>query len=258
MGRMIRIDDEEVEVKEKTIINFVLDESGSMLSRKADVIKGFNEYVRSMKQEREEDRRILFTLTKFHSEMSVPHITVEYLAKDLDEVPLLTRDSYRPDGGTPLYDAIGETVIRLIKELQDEKEKPGVLFVIMTDGEENDSKGEFRDKSKITKIIQDKEAEGWTFVYLGADQNAWQQAGAIGLQMGNVRAFQSQAYGQTFSDLAIQTKAYYSRGSNYTRSFFSDDQTAKDSPPVVATDPLYTTSVGKDTKTKWTADGGDK
>ncbi len=234
MGRMIRIDDEEVEVKEKTIINFVLDESGSMLSRQASVIDGFNKYIRSMRQEREVDRNIFVTLTKFNTDhLGHSQIRVEYLAKDIDEVPLLDKHSYIPSGGTPLYDAIGETVVRLNKELKEEKGKPGVLFVIMTDGEENESK-EWKDKAKITKVIQDKEKDDeWTFVYLGADQNAWAQAGAIGLNAGNVMSFSSGAYGQTFDNLAGQTQAYYRSGSLHTRSFFSGNRTADVQPPIV-------------------------
>jgi hypothetical protein len=223
MTRLIRPADIEAEVREKTIINFLLDETGSMLDRKDDVIKGFNEYIRSMKQERESSRRILFTLTKFNSKKG---IQIEYLAKDIDEVPQLTKTTYMPDAGTPLYDAIGETVSRLTRELQDEKKKTGVLFVIMTDGEENDSK-EFRDKAKITKVIQDKEKEGWTFVYLGADQNAWSQAGAIGMQVGNVMSFQSDHYAQTFAALSNRTSAYYKDGSHYTRSFFEPPDESK-------------------------------
>ena len=224
MTRLIRPADIEAEVREKTVINFLLDESGSMMDRKNDVIKGFNEYVRSMKQEREASRRILITLTKFNS---VSGIQIVYLAKDIDEVPSLTKLTYAPTAGTPLYDAIGETVGRLTKELQDERGKPGVLFVIMTDGEENDSK-EFKDKAKITKVIQDKEKEGWTFIYLGADQNVWAQAGAIGMQMGNVRSFKSDNYVQTFSALANQTSAYYKGGSHYTRSFFEEPESKSD------------------------------
>jgi len=218
MTRLIRPADIEAEVREKTVINFLLDESGSMSIRKDDVIKGFNEYIRSMKQEREASRRILVTLTKFNSTSG---IQIAYLAKDIDEVPSLTKLTYAPTGNTPLYDAIGETAARLGKELQDERGKPGVLFVIMTDGEENDSK-EFREKAKITKVIQDREKEDWTFIYLGADQNAWAQAGAIGMQMGNVRSFKSDNYVQTFSALANQTSAYYKGGSHYTRSFFEE------------------------------------
>ena len=39
MTRLIRPADIEAEVREKTVINFLLDESGSMMDRKNDVIK---------------------------------------------------------------------------------------------------------------------------------------------------------------------------------------------------------------------------
>lgn len=215
MSRMIRLEGENG-VKKSTVINFLLDETGSMLPRKNDVIKGFNDYIHSLRQEKEEGRGILFTLTKFNSSID---IQISYLAKSIEEVPDLTDNSYTPNSGTPLFDAIGETIRQLDKFLKEEKGKPGVLFVIMTDGEENAST-KFN-KDKITKIIRDRENDGWTFVYLGADQNAWSQAGSIGFQAGNVMAFSSGDYNQTFDRLSAVTRTYYRDGSNYTSSFFT-------------------------------------
>lgn len=54
-----------------------------------------------------------------------------------------------------------------------------VLAVVLTDGFENASSEVDRDQ--LRGIISAKEADGWTFIYLGANQDAWGEAGALGL-----------------------------------------------------------------------------
>jgi hypothetical protein len=125
---------------------------------------------------------------------------------------------------TPLLDAIGRGINDLEKCLADMKEddRPSkVVFVVITDGQENASR-EFR-RDQILKMINEKEKQyGWQFVFLSADldaiddamnqgfqpkfslafdknskgtQNAW---GSVSEKISNFRASRSQ--GVTFSD----------------------------------------------------------
>jgi hypothetical protein len=58
-----------------------------------------------------------------------------------------------------------------------------VLFVIMTDGEENSSR-EF-DRQQIMAMIEDRQnAAGYEFLYLGANQDSYQVGGGIGIHGG--------------------------------------------------------------------------
>jgi hypothetical protein len=53
----------------------------------------------------------------------------------------------------------------------DQSERPAhVIVAIVTDGQENASR-EFT-VAKIKKLIEEKQARGWDFVFLGADLNA--------------------------------------------------------------------------------------
>lgn len=162
------------EEKVVTRVNFILDETGSMCSCARETISGFNEYIQTLKKDAKD---ILFSLTKFNSSR------VEVTHKDipLAEVAVLTDQNYRPDNLTPLYDAIGKT----IAELKDIEGK--VLVVVMTDGEENASKEYSRDK--IFALIKEKEKVGWTFLYLGANQDSWANAQQFGFSKGNVTNF---------------------------------------------------------------------
>lgn len=178
-----------------TVLSFILDESGSMASFKDATISGFNEYLNTMKKDKGE---ISFTLTQFTTDA----IRTVISGKPIAGVPELNGETYRPSFGTPLYDAIGQTIATLEKELigKEKKVKNGdlvVLVTIMTDGQENESK-EYNNQ-KIKDLIASKTKEGWVFTYLGANQDAWAVGSSIGVGIGNSMTYdQSQTKG-TFS-----------------------------------------------------------
>ena len=94
--------------------------------------------------------------------------------KEWQDIP--ARD-YRLNGMTPLLDAIGAAVADLDKQVKD-KDRAAVL-VISTDGLENDSKEHTKDS--IRKLLEDRQEQGWLITYLGADHDAFDQAGSLGL-----------------------------------------------------------------------------
>lgn len=195
--------------KKKMHISLVLDETGSMLVVKRLTVDGFNEYVKTLRAEKNAgDMR--FTLTKFNSEkVEIVHDGVK-----LDKVTLLTDESYQPVHLTPLYDAIGQS-IRAI-----EGKKGNVLIVIQTDGQENASK-EFS-REGIFGLIAEKKKKGWTFVFLGADQDAWLAGQQLGLDKGNVMSYDSKDTKKALHRVATATVSYASRGGGQTSDFFAD------------------------------------
>lgn len=193
-----------------TYISFLLDESGSMAGVKADTIKAFNEYVDKLKG----SNNIAFTLTKFSTSP-----TIVYNADDVNLVSL-SDDTYMPDGGTSLYDALGSTVASLQKAVKDKTAK--FLVVVLTDGDENSSK-EFTHDS-IIQLIKAREAEGnWTFVYLSSDLNAWKTAHNLGFAAGNTAVYASTNIVQTMGALSGSTLSYVSSKSAATASFCGDN-----------------------------------
>lgn len=198
--------------KDQVFVNFVLDETGSMEVCRDATISGFNEYIEKLKKDQP---NIKFTLTKFDSN----RIDVVYSAVPIREVDELNRNTYVPGALTPLYDAIAKTIQSMESMEKKAREKP-VLCVLMTDGEENASREYTRDK--ICKLIKKKEKEGWTFAYLGSNQDAWAVGQSIGLHRGNVMNYNTARTGDTFNAMA-QVTSYYadSRGAQ-TTSLYED------------------------------------
>lgn len=197
-----------------TLVSFVLDETGSMESVRDATISGFNEYVESLKKQ---PGKKLLTLTLFNSS----RIQTVYSAKLIGEVPALNRDTYNPDATTPLYDAIAHTISEIEREVAKMKSKPSVLCVIMTDGLENASK-EY-DQQKIFQRIQAKEKEGWTFAYLGANQDAWAVSASIGVPKGNTLNYAADQPKQALGRASLATLDYMRSGSRQSRNLFADD-----------------------------------
>lgn len=211
-GTLSDKDDDEGDDPSHLNVIFLLDESGSMSSCKDQTISGFNEYIQTLQKEK---KKINVSLTKFSS----TNVNIVYSNVPISKVSLLTNDSYSPSGDTPLYDAIGRTV-------NQDKENKKTLFIILTDGEENASKEYHRDD--IVNLIKEQEKTGWSFVYLGADQNAWGHAQHLGiLHSGNVLSYKSMDTHKMYGCLADQTIGYAHSSSLTTKNFFDSRSTKK-------------------------------
>jgi hypothetical protein len=144
---------------------FILDRSGSMDSCRDDTIGGFNSLVNDQKP-----LGGTMTLVQFDHEYLVSYDSVL-----IDKVDHLTTETFQPRGSTALLDAIGKT-LKLYGD------KPVATVVILTDGQENASK-EYT-KAHIKDLIDQKTKDGWTFMYVGANQDAFAEAGSMGISAG--------------------------------------------------------------------------
>jgi len=178
---------------DKTIVSFLLDETGSMDSVRDKTVSGFNEYVATL---RANETPTLLRLMTFNTE----GYTVVYDCEDITSVADLTRESYRPRALTNLYDAIAKLVCDTEDYVKRMSPAPRVMCTIMTDGEENSSSEYTR--AAIFKLITDKEKEGWAFVYLGANQDAWAASESIGIHRRNSANYQADA-----PDVALRSTA---------------------------------------------------
>lgn len=88
-----------------------------------------------------------------------------------------------PRGGTPLLDAVGQLINQTGQHLDSmpEDQRPGrVIFVIGTDGEENSSH-EFTKQQIKDMIAHQRDKYGWDFLFIGADIDAFEEAGGMGI-----------------------------------------------------------------------------
>jgi len=155
-----------------TDLTVVLDRSGSMASCKDDAEGGLNEFIKNQKAHPGD---CLFSLVQFDTEYEFVHRAVP-----IKSVP---RCTLMPRGSTALLDAVGRAIIETGERLRatDEAQRPGLaVFVIVTDGQENSSH-EFT-KQKIKDMIEHQTTHyKWQFTFLGANQDAFAEAAAMGI-----------------------------------------------------------------------------
>lgn len=172
--------------KNKMVVCFILDRSGSMAGRESAVISGFKEYINGLKRAKH-SKNTLFSLVTFDTE----GVDTLYDMSNLSKVKPLTRDDYIPRAGTPLYDTAVDTIEKLAKKVNNDQP---VLVVIMTDGEENSSTK--HDEKCFRDLVKKLEKRGnWTFAYMGANQDTWANAQKYGLSIGNSLSWNSSLKG---------------------------------------------------------------
>ncbi|MBU0973925.1 MAG: hypothetical protein KKC20_25020, partial [Proteobacteria bacterium] len=114
----------------------------------------------------------------------------------IQEVQPLTKEDYRAEGTTALLDAVGRTIDSLLESLIGipKEAYPSVMFVIITDGQENASKDYSLDR--IRKRIEFcKTSELWEFFYLGANVDAFAEASDIGIGKDRTASYHADSKG---------------------------------------------------------------
>jgi hypothetical protein len=160
------MDTKKIKNLEQTEIVVVLDRSGSMSSIGKATVEGFNKF---LDEQKNSDGEAFITLVQFDDryEMNYQGLPVK------DATPLVLGENFIPRGSTALFDAIGKT----IEDLNTDRD---VVFVIITDGEENSSKTYKREA--IMKMIETQTETGWKFLFLAANQDAIKAGGSIGIK----------------------------------------------------------------------------
>ena len=131
-------------------------------------IDGFNSFLETQSQKVGGDQA-LFSLSQFDHKT-----TPCYSNLPGTQVPRLTTETFKPDGSTALYDAIGETIDEIVPQ-----DHETIIIVILTDGEENSSRT--YNATQIKRLISTKTELGWEFVFLGANQDAVLVGGQLGI-----------------------------------------------------------------------------
>lgn len=171
-----------------TELGVVIDRSGSMDKVRDDAIGGFNAFLKSQ-QELPGDANM--TVVLFDT-------TVEtYAVGPVKGVAPLSQESYKPDGWTALYDAVGKTIDDIGKKLANmrEEDRPSkVIIAILTDGAENSSK-KYTQQDVFNKIKVQRDTYNWEFIFLAAGEAAFQEGEAIGMTRSKMAKFTNDAKG---------------------------------------------------------------
>lgn len=161
--------------KNLTEIVFIIDKSGSMAGLEGDTVGGFNSLIE--KQKKQEGTAYISTVLFDNCSK------VLYDRVDVQKIPKMKKADYTPGGCTALLDAVGDAVhhIKNIHKYARAEDVPEhTMFVIITDGEENASNKYTSDT--IKKLIKTQKEEcKWEFLFLGANIDAVEVAGNIGI-----------------------------------------------------------------------------
>lgn len=200
-----------------TYITFVMDETGSMDSLKDEAISGFNKYIDDLKKNLK--GRTNFSLMLFDSTQMRWHV----IDKPIKDVPHLNKDTYVPGAMTPLWDAVAEAII-LTEEKVRGKKNPKVVLTVLTDGYENASK---KYTTKAVKAMIESHKD-WAINFLGANMDAWNVAGEIGIDTGSVMNFAFNAVGLSagFRSASIAT-SNFAIGKTTAQNFYEGTDDAE-------------------------------
>lgn len=173
-------------------LNLVVDMSGSMAPMKTDTINGINGF---LEEQRTLPGDAILTLCMFNSDYNLLHESVP-----IKSVPNLTSKDYCPNGWTALLDALGKTIESTEKKIEkmNEEDRPEkVLFMIITDGEENAS-SQFKIE-KIKEMVtkhQQFDSFPWEFVFVGASSiDAFSVGSSIGVASSNAIGYEATSHG---------------------------------------------------------------
>lgn len=161
--------------KNLTELVFILDKSGSMSGLKKDTIGGYNAM---LEQQRKVDGECVITTVLFDNRYELLHDRI-----DIRAIQSISEKEYSVGGSTALLDAIGKTIHKIgtaQKNTAEDYRAEKVMFVIITDGEENASR--HYSSVQVKEMIQrQKERYGWEFIFLGANIDAVETAGRFGI-----------------------------------------------------------------------------
>lgn len=217
--------------KLKNYVVIILDKSGSMASLQNEVVGGFNQNVEEIKKKNAElGMETVVCLVTFSTFVDEPKLWLE----SIDKVVPLTQKDYEPDGMTAMRDAVGSTIEKLQKVSDANDENVSFLVIVISDGQENNSKN--YSSEKLAELVSACEKTGrWTFSYVGANQDLSQVVQSTHFDASNVIAFIATAdgYAQTTKDISLGAANYYnarSVGKKSIKNMFDNDATkdAKD------------------------------
>ncbi len=172
-----------------TELVFILDKSGSMSGLEKDTIGGYNSMLEKQKSVESECH---ITTVLFDNNYELLHDRI-----DIKAVSPITDKEYLIGGSTALLDAIGRTIHKISnaqKHTADDYRAEKVMFVIITDGEENSSREYSPEKIKAL-IEGQKENYGWEFIFLGANIDAVATAGQFGIAADRAQNYHADSEG---------------------------------------------------------------
>ena len=210
--------------KKTAHVVFLLDDSASMSSVRQATIDGFNEFLLG---QQESDVKTFVTLYKFDGN------TVKRVFEHVDvaTVEPLSMNTYNPRGMTNLYDGMGYAISAINGRLSSTKKKDrdSVTLVVLTDGMENASRKYH--SSMIKAMVEACEGKEWSFMFLGANIDAFAAGSNLGFNTSNTLQYSTSKMGSTMAaasrmtrDMSMAKSAGVSANAAYAQTEFTVEE----------------------------------
>ncbi|MBQ1938277.1 MAG: VWA domain-containing protein [Bacteroidales bacterium] len=146
----------------------ILDESGSMSSIYEQTISSVNEVLMGIRgtQKAHPNQHHYVSIVTFEGD-GLAGVKLRRDRVAIEKMANFERADYSPNGSTPLYDAMGQTLNNLEGQIHREDR---VMVTVITDGYENASE-EYSGKA-IKSLVGRLREKGWAIAYIGANQDA--------------------------------------------------------------------------------------
>jgi len=168
-------------------ISFLIDRSGSMRGLEVDVVEGFNTF---LSEQKSETGACEMTLVQFDD---VDPFEIMRDSEPINKVAPISQNDYQPRSMTPLYDAIGTLIERVDTRVATKGLKEDQVVAVFTDGHENASRR--WEHAEIFELIKKRKDDGWTFIFMGANQDSYATGGRLGFDEGSIQNYRGDSRG---------------------------------------------------------------
>lgn len=165
-------------------ITFILDMTGSMAKVASEAVDGLNNFIEKQKKVPGTANFSMVTFNSVETKKVFDNV-------NLVDMEPMSHDDYVPNHMTPLLDTLGNEIHSIgerLKNLPEEERPDTVIVAIMTDGEENFSK-KFNRKQIFDMVTHQRKKYNWKFVFLGANQDSYAEAGGYGIDLGTTHNY---------------------------------------------------------------------
>lgn len=171
-----------------TQIVCILDESGSMGHLQDDTIGSLNSFINNQKELSGEAEALIIAFNISSRKIFEGNI------RDFKDI---TRKDYNPMNATALYDTVGSAIDELgirLSNLKEEDRPSKVVFMIITDGQENSSEEYTCDVVK-EKIIHQRDKYNWEFMFVGANIDSYKIGNNLGISSNRIANYTASEIG---------------------------------------------------------------
>lgn len=206
----------------------ILDASGSMGGAKYNsAIEGINSEMALLKK----DKTVKYTQTiiEFSSPVNTLLAKEHYFMEPMSKC--ISIDGMGANGGTPLYEVVGNTLEKLALT---KGENEAVLVKIFTDGGENSSTGKYINPKELNLMIKLCEKMGFTIAFVGTEFDVDSMVKRVGISKQNslihnnsaediTRAFKMSSESTVSYSNAVAMDGIMSIGNFYNQSDINKD-----------------------------------